>query len=271
VIDGLKVSPVDMLGTGDASGEYDYCISHRASYVRTIHDIDTLFNNNAGNRRILEIGSFLGTVSIPLKKLGYDVCAADIPEYHQSPSLRDLYEKNGIRFSAVNLRSRQLPYEANFFDAVIICEVIEHLNFNPLPVLREINRVMKNGGYIYIGMPNQASIINRIKLLRGESVHNPISDYFKQLDKNENMPVGLHWREYTLRETTEMIEQMGFRTVKHCYPYYPEDKGDVKLNIMGRLVYKLMEIVPSFRLGQVVIGEKVSEPAFDFWITEANS
>lgn len=271
VIEGLRVAPIDMLGIGDAKGEYEYCASHMESYVRTIRDIDTLFNNDAKNRTVLEIGSFLGTVSICLKKLGYDVCAADIPEYHQSASLRGLYERNGIQFSAVNLRSQQLPYEENSFDAVIICEVIEHFNFNPLPVLKEINRVTKKSGYVYIGMPNQSSIINRIKLLRGESIHNPITDFFKQLDRNENMLVGLHWREYTLRETVEMIEKMGFRAVKQYYPDDKVDKGDVTLNVMGRLVYKLMEIVPSFRLSQVVIGEKVSEPAHDFWVTQANS
>jgi SAM-dependent methyltransferase len=123
----------------------------------------------------------LGAVSISLKRLGFNICALDIPEFYQSSTLRALYERNGIPFNGLNLRKSELPYGSDSFDAVIICEVLEHLNFNPLPALQEINRVLKNDGYIYIGMPNQTCLGNREKLLRGMSIHNSIEDFFKQL------------------------------------------------------------------------------------------
>ena len=72
----------------------------------------------------------------------------------------------------------KLPYRSNSMDAVVMCEVLEHLNFNPLPVLLEINRVLKDNGIIYIGMPNQASLGNCLLLLFGKSIHNSISDFF---------------------------------------------------------------------------------------------
>jgi len=219
VIEELKLSSIDILGIGDAAGEYYFMNSTKESYIRTVRDIDNLFKEYKGNPNILEIGSFLGPVSISLKRIGYSVCALDIPEFYQSSSLRSLYEKNDIPFAGLNLREYKLPYESNSFDAIIICEVIEHLNFNPLPVLKEINRVLKKDGYIYIGMPNQLRIQNRIKLLFGKSIHNPIDYFFKQLDRNSNMIVGLHWREYTLTETVEMIEKMGFKaTTKYYFP-----------------------------------------------------
>jgi SAM-dependent methyltransferase len=134
-----------------------------------------------------------------------------------SSKLKSLYEKNGIPFIGLNLRNSKLPQESNSLDAVVICEVMEHLNFNPLVVLKEINRVLKDDRYIYIGMPNQASLGSRINLLLGRSIHHSIDDFFKQLDKKHNMIVGLHWREYTLVETVELIQKMGFDTVAKYY------------------------------------------------------
>ena len=52
------------------------------------------------------------------------------------------------------------------------------MNFNPLPVLLEINRVLKDDGIIYVGLLNQASLRNRLLLLFGRSIHNSISEFF---------------------------------------------------------------------------------------------
>ncbi len=98
-----------------------------------------------------------------------------------------------------------------------MCEVLEHLNFNPLPVIQEINRIMKKNGAIYVSMPNPASLPNRLKLIRGESIHNPVIDFSNQLGAEGNMIVGLHWREYTAAETKEMLETMGFSLVEQKY------------------------------------------------------
>ena len=266
VIDGYKETPIDMLGIGDSEGEYIYLNALKDSYVRTLRDVDVLNKCNRGNKKLLEIGSFLGPVSIALKKIGYSLDATDIPEFYESKALRELYKKNDIPFVGLNLKSHQLPYESNSFDTVIICEVIEHLNFNPLPILQEVNRVIKRDGFIYIGMPNQSHILNRIKLLLGKSIHNPIEDYFKQLDKNENMIVGLHWREYTLAETEEVIKKMGFEVVQK-YHYFDKDQGGTFRKLIKRLLY----LIPSFRPFHVVVGKKKSDSTIDFWLTDANS
>ena len=268
VIEGYKVSPIDMLGIGDASGEYTYLNSSKDSYVRTVRDVDNMFKGDRSCRNILEIGSFLGVVSISLKKLGFNVCALDIPEFYKSSTLKSLYERNGIPFTGLNLRNSKLPQESNSLDAVVICEVIEHLNFNPLSVLQEINRVLKDDGNIYIGMPNQASLGRRIKLLFGRSIHNPVEDFFKQLDRNDNMIVGLHWREYTLNETIELIQKMGFDIVGK---YYFQPAEQYKSNILKAILRKMAFSYPPFRIFQVVIGKKVSIPTYDFWLTDANS
>jgi 2-polyprenyl-3-methyl-5-hydroxy-6-metoxy-1,4-benzoquinol methylase len=268
VIEGYKVSPIDMLGCGDASGEFTYLNNLKDTYVRTVRDVDNLFYGDKSRKNILEIGSFLGAVSISLKRLGFNVSALDIPEFYESHTLRSLYDSNGIPFNGLNLRNSILPYDSNSFDAVVICEVIEHLNFNPLRVLQDINRVLKNNGYIYVGMPNQSRLGNRYKLLKGTSISNPIDDYFKQFDKNANMVVGLHWREYTLNETIELVQKMGFDTLSKYY-YCPSER--YKTNALKAMLKHMAYYYPPFRPFHVVIGRKVSVPTYDFWLTDANT
>ena len=267
VIAEYAVSPVDMLGIGDARGEHEYLKTLRDSYARTIQDVTGLCTEAADGRRILELGSFLGAVSITLRRLGYDVTAADIPEFHDSASLKAVYARNGVPFDGINLRHATLPYASASKDVVILCEVLEHLNFNPLPALAEINRVLREGGYLYLGMPNQASIISRIKLLLGKSVHNGIEDFFAQLDRNNNMIVGLHWREYTMAETCELLERMGFEIVRDYFYANTGSSG----RPLAWLARKLLYAYPPFRPFLVVSARKVRSPAHDFFRVEANS
>ena len=78
-IEKHKVLPIDMLGIG-ATGEYAYLNSHKDSYIRTVRDVDNLCQSERrSSRHILEIGSFLGPVSISLRRMGYSVSALDIP------------------------------------------------------------------------------------------------------------------------------------------------------------------------------------------------
>ncbi len=170
-----------MVGLGTAAEEAEYRSMLWESYVRTIGDVDQLWaDGDRGAKKLLEIGSFLGTVSFSLKQLGYDVTALDIPEFHAVERSQTTYRQNGVDYFGVNLRDGKLPFGDSAFDAVIACEVFEHFNFNPLPVLAEISRVLKDGGWLYLAMPNQAHLRSRIKAMLGKSVRDPITMYFKQ-------------------------------------------------------------------------------------------
>jgi len=262
LIDEQRRNPVDMLGIGDAAGELRYLQNHKGSFLRTLRDVDGFFAPARG-KRILELGAFLGAVSIPLARLGHRVDALDIPEYQGA--LRALYARHGIDLVGANLRDYRLPYPDGAFDAVIACEILEHLNFNPLPVLQELNRITKPGGFLYVGMPNLASIYNRVTLALGRSIHPPVADYFAQLDRRDNMVVGLHWREYTVRESREMLERMGYDIVRAYY--FAESRGASPAAWLRNLVYAL---VPPLMPYQVIIGRKARDVSYDFWHTAAN-
>ncbi len=259
-----KDNPIDLLNIGAGEKEYAYLNELKYSYVRTLNDVVPLLQKGM---KILEIGSLFGVVSIALKQLGFSVTGIDIPEFYQSERLRNLYSKNDIPFNQANLRHYKLPYPDKSFDMVIACEVIEHFNFNPLPVLQEINRVLKKGGYMDIATPNQACIDNRIKLLIGLSIHERIHYFFDQLDRSKNIIVSTHWREYTMKEAVEMFEKMGFQVVSK---HYFKENGPTKFNMVSFIKW-FFHLIPSLRTSLALSSRKVKDINYDFWFTEANS
>jgi len=263
IILSYKDNPIDLLGIGEGDNEYIYVNNLKYSYARTIKDVVPLLQKGG---KILEIGSLFGVVSRALKQQGYAVTGTEIPEFHQSEKLRKLYNENGIAFDKINLRDYKLPYPDGSFDIVIICEVLEHLNFNPLPVLKEINRILKKDGYIYCAMPNQARIENRLKLIFGLSVHDPIQYFFDQLDRDKNIIVSRHWKEYTMAEAVEMIGKMGF-DIKKNYCFSENGRNRFTFFTIIRLFFSM---VPSFRQSLVVIGKKKEiQPPYNFRFTES--
>ncbi len=241
-------APVDLLGIGDAEGEARYLDYLRPSFLRTLVDIvDFCQSHGRGSVRVLEIGAFLGVVSVVLSRAGFAVTATDIEEFMACRTLQEKLDRNGVRYASCNLRDYAIPFDDEAFDVVVFCEVLEHLNFNPLPVIQEINRVTRVGGLFYVAMPNLACLDNRMRLLRGESIHNPMNDFFAQLDPNDNMIVGLHWREYTAAEVKEMLERMGFDVVRQTFADRegddaPRPRWSLKGRIMKHLYRRLLGV-----------------------------
>lgn len=73
----------------------------------------------------------------------------------------------GIRAHKANLEINGLVFQNETFDLVIANQVFEHLK-NWVFVLSEIARVLKPGGLLIIGVPNLASLHNRILLMLGK-------------------------------------------------------------------------------------------------------
>jgi 2-polyprenyl-3-methyl-5-hydroxy-6-metoxy-1,4-benzoquinol methylase len=228
IILDYRVSPINLLDINRTDAEYDYLIRHRNEYIRTVYDVmNWAESREFSSINVLEIGTFLGVVSVALSKLGFKVAATDIQEFMLNQKLQEKFSSSGVAYAACNLREYELPFSNELFDVVIMCEVLEHLNFNPLPVIKEINRVMTTHGLFYVALPNLARGMNRRKLLRGDSIHNPIKDYFAQLDPTDNMIIGLHWREYTAAELKELLEQMDFKVIRQLY-------GDSRVPVQDR-------------------------------------
>jgi len=119
--------------------------------------------------RILELGCGIGRNAMFIKKYFNEV------EYHGIDILPKEEVDSFINFRNVNLEESKLPYETNYFDAIIFTHVLEHLN-NPLSLGNEINRVLNKGGKIYVEAPNWSSILVPSFGFHREQ-HNPFNFY----------------------------------------------------------------------------------------------
>ena len=264
VINDYEKNPVDLLGIGDGNGEYKYLVNARHSYKRTVEDVIGLFPEQQSGDveviKILEIGAFLGVVSLTLARLEAKVTALDIPEFVSNERLQQRYRQSGVESVAVNLKDYSLPFDSGTFDLVIMCETLEHLNFNPLPVMAEINRILRVDGHLYLALPNLASLPNRFNLLCGRSIHNPLEDFVAQLSNQNNMIVGLHWREYVRDELLEMVTLSGFKCVRHTYELPV---------VASRLAFLLYRLFPTLRPAQNLLAQKHGDHNMIFHFTEA--
>src|SRR5437660_3524641 len=188
----------------------------------------------------------------------------------ESPELIELgkvYSANGIEarygdlfkiFGDRDPGTNRLPFESDRFDGVICWETMEHFNFNPIPFLQELLRIVRKGGLVNLTVPNQAKLDLRLHLLLGKSVRTPIDHYFLQMDDRNLMKYGLHWREYTLVEFCELLRRVGFRivTARHLNVFMNRESVS-PLRAIKRIVGTLAtRLIPSFSALCVVQAQK---------------
>lgn len=116
---------------------------------------------NRSTGRCLDVGcarlTFLRSVkNVYAERHGIDI--VPFPNWSNHPD---------ILTSVCNLDEKDLPFPDHHFDAVVMLMVLEHV-FNPFHAVRELRRVCKGNGHVVIGVPNIASIKNRLSLLRGQ-------------------------------------------------------------------------------------------------------
>lgn len=105
---------------------------------------------------ILDIGCGAGDLLIRLKELGCNTYGIDIDEI-TSTYLRKTFNLNVINRDVDN----GIPFSSNFFDLVIMKHSLEHVH-NPDKVIKEVRRIMKSDGLLFIGVPNIDSFVSRL-------------------------------------------------------------------------------------------------------------
>ena len=112
-----------------------------------------------GGRRILEVACGRGGFARVLASMGASVLGSDF----SGSALRIAQERarqsaSATSASLVRADAHRLPYPSNSFDVVISCETIEHLP-DPSAALREMERVCRPAGWLYVTTPNYLNLM----------------------------------------------------------------------------------------------------------------
>jgi SAM-dependent methyltransferase len=129
--------------------------------VDYVADYITARFKDKGAARHLDVGAGWGHLIQRLRE-GCPTMRSEGCDYNPGHNLT-----SGLVIEHVDLNSGKLPYPDNSFDLVTCTEVLEHLE-NFRHVVREIGRVAKAGGTVFISTPNVLNIRSRFYfLLRG--------------------------------------------------------------------------------------------------------
>jgi methionine biosynthesis protein MetW len=117
----------------------------------------------AGGERLLDIGCWNGSFLEQVRDLERykELCGVDI-----IPEAVEATRAKGFAAQVVDLNGAFLPFPDEYFDAVTILAVMEHV-FDPYAVVREIYRVLRPKGTLIIDVPNVGSFTNRLRILFG--------------------------------------------------------------------------------------------------------
>jgi 2-polyprenyl-3-methyl-5-hydroxy-6-metoxy-1,4-benzoquinol methylase len=179
--------------------------------VRVVRLADQLRRRGVARGRILEVGAWFGSFALALRRLGYDVVACDrYASYGDAfASHVELMREAGIEIVSTS-RETELDEIAALgqFDVVLAGAVIEHVPHTPRFLLETLYGAVRPGGLVAIDTPNVVRYWNREKLVRGETIFQPLADQY-----GCEPPWEGHHREYTAGELAWMLEQVGCEDV----------------------------------------------------------
>jgi SAM-dependent methyltransferase len=238
--------------------EAGYLEYHRRRYQDTLR----LLPPGEG-RRLLDVGSFPGHLSALAQARGWDVVGLN-NAIEGGGAWTDFLERCGERKITIReceVEQAPFPLPTASMDAVLFCELFEHLHLNPFHTLKEIFRVLRPGGLLLLTTPNLRRVETLSRLWHGWGTQPPVSRAFHELFPS--LLYHRHNREYTADELAYYLALQG----KDLYDFrldrvYYSDALDAPHEIPGvlgqavgpreqRLAGRLRRLFPRLR-GQLM-------------------
>lgn len=167
---------------GDYHKNLDPNWSYTPTYLKKMYHVRKFLDSMPKESKTLDAGCGEGVLVQEYLTKGYSIQGIDL-------NYGSEFVKQG---SILNM-----PFEDATFDVVLLLDVFEHLAFIDQPkALKEIQRILKKGGYLMASIPNLAHLNSRIKFLS-------IGD-FQRTDCEENHP-----GERPIRENIKLLQDSG--------------------------------------------------------------
>jgi SAM-dependent methyltransferase len=154
--------------------------------------------------RVLDIGCGYGT----LLALAAEIYTAEPHCMDVKRYLPEFGKARGFHFTAGNIQMDPIPAPRKF-DVILMTEVLEHFNFDPLPTLRKIHDALAQDGVFFLTTPDAAEWGRQTKYYQR----------FQDLPPaNASSPfVDDHIWIYNKTELFDLLQKAGFRVTKLAY------------------------------------------------------
>jgi hypothetical protein len=180
-------------------------------YKKSFRELDQIIASNPACEKFLEFGSHLAVNSIYAKSKGLTPTCSDLYTLGKDSNYRKWLYKNNIKYVQLDL-SKNIPLR-NKFDIIYFHETLEHIPYNPVRVLTNVNSILNKNGILNITVPNLFSLKNIFKLfcLRHPYIlSNELIDVGSQSEKT-----GIHWIEYEKKMLFKFLSSTGYHILSH--------------------------------------------------------
>jgi len=124
-----------------------------------------ILKNKSGVIRILDIGCGSGIDIENIRNANTHV-TIEAHGVELLPHYIIAAKEKSITITSINIEHDTIPFQEGYFDIIILNQILEHTK-ELFWILSEVGRVLKPGGSLIIGVPNLASLHNRVLLLIG--------------------------------------------------------------------------------------------------------
>ena len=176
---------------------------------------ELLTENHAS--RILDFGCGAGRHLVYFAKRGFEVHGFDASETAIKRAREVLKSENLFAHLKVWDMTKPLPYEDAFFDAVLAVRVMHHTYMDNIKrIVREIDRVLKKGGFLFLLVPFSREEILGWKQKGGKLEEPEPGTYVYSEGEEKGIPHHIFTKEELLRLFENYdIEEIHCATERH--------------------------------------------------------
>lgn len=190
-------------------------------------ELVSLIDSDTKGNKVLEVGAAYGETLFYLKQNGIAAEAVGVDLFEDKNNKKNYKQVDNFIFG--NIEQIELSQYNNYFDLILLPDVLEHL-IEPKPVLNKLKNYLKAEGKIIVSMPNirHYSAVSKI-FFKGDFRYEEsgIFDY-------------THMRFYCRKNIKELLETSGYKVIKQ-QSSIKSYKGKSFTKIINLITFGLLE------------------------------
>ena len=185
------------------------------------------------NGRLLDVGCANGFFMDEAKRRGWEVYGIEPSHWAVS------YAKKNLNLNDIKSSFKEADFSDNFFDVVVMSDVIEHLT-DPKGTLKEVRRILKGSGILYLNTPNIKSLVSRLLKIKWWGINKFHLFYFsKKTLKKMLEECKFTVKKYTLHSRFFSIKYLAKRAKTYNKVVYKFLKFLLKIGRTGDFLLKV--------------------------------